>query len=97
MNDVTPPRLRFDSTRGSIVVAATDTGSGVDPASIVGDARRQAGARARSARRRSASAAAKGRHRLVLTVADYQETKNMEDVAKILPNTATLRVTVTVR
>ncbi len=42
-------------------------------------------------------AAAKGRHSLVLTVADYQETKNTEDVAKILPNTATLRATVTVR
>ena len=40
--------------------------------------------------------AAKGRHSLVLTVADYQETKNTEDVA-ILPNTATLRATVTVR
>ena len=41
--------------------------------------------------------AAKGRHNLVLTVADYQETKNTEDVAKILPNTATFRAVVRVR
>ena len=42
-------------------------------------------------------AAARGRHTLVLSVADYQETKNMEDVPPILPNTATLHATVTVR
>jgi hypothetical protein len=30
-------------------------------------------------------------------VADYQETKNMEDVPPVLPNTATLRVSVNVR
>jgi hypothetical protein len=33
----------------------------------------------------------------VLSAADYQETKNTEDVAKILPNTAALRATVVVR
>jgi hypothetical protein len=30
-------------------------------------------------------------------VADYQETKNMEDVPRILPNTRTLRTTFVVR
>jgi hypothetical protein len=30
---------------------------------------------------------------LTFTVSDYQETKNMEDVARILPNTRTLRTT----
>jgi hypothetical protein len=38
-----------------------------------------------------------GRHRLVVHAADYQETKNMEDVARILPNTATLRTAARVR
>ena len=38
-----------------------------------------------------------GRHRLVLSVADYEETKNMEDVVRILPNTARLTATVRVR
>ncbi len=37
--------------------------------------------------------AAKGTHKLVLQVGDYQESKNMEDVPPILPNTATLRAT----
>jgi hypothetical protein len=41
--------------------------------------------------------APKGRHTFVLRVSDYQETKNMEDVPPILPNTATLRAAVTVR
>jgi hypothetical protein len=96
VNDVAPPRLKVRSARGSIVVAATDAGSGVDPNSIA------ATLDGKSVATRFGSgtiriAAAKGRHRLVLTVSDYQETKNMEDVAKILPNTATLRATVTVR
>ena len=38
-----------------------------------------------------------GRHELVLVAADYQESKNGEDVGPILPNTAMLRATVTVR
>jgi hypothetical protein len=96
VNDVTAPRLKVRSAHGSIVVAATDTGSGVDPNSIT------ATVDGKSVATRFGSgtiriAAAKGHHRLALTVSDYQETKNMEDVAKILPNTATLRATVKVR
>ena len=95
VNDVTPPRLRLGPTRGGISVSATDNGSGVDPASIVATLDgKPAVARLQGATIRIT--AAKGRHQLVLTVADYQETKNMEDVAKILPNTSTLRSTVRV-
>jgi subtilisin family serine protease len=96
VNDVSPPKLKVRSARGSIVVAATDAGSGVDPSSIVAtlDGRR-VGVRFASGQIRIATAP--GRHRLVLTVADYQETKNTEDVAKILPNTATLSATLQVR
>ena len=84
------------SRNGSIVVAATDAGSGVDPSSIVAtlDGRRVA---SRFGSGTIRIAATKGRHRLVLSAADYQETKNTEDVAKILPNTAALRATVVVR
>ena len=39
----------------------------------------------------------RGRQALMVKASDYQETKNMEDVPKIRPNTATLRATVTVR
>ena len=96
VNDVAPPRLKVRSTRGSILVAATDGGSGVDSSSIVAtlDGKRVA---ARFATGTIRIAATKGRHSLVLSVADYQETKNTEDVAKILPNTATLRAGVVVR
>ena len=96
VNDVTPPKLEVRSARGSIVVGATDAGSGVDASSIVAmlDGKRVATHFVSGTIRVTA---AKGRHSLVLTVADYQEAKNTEDVAKILPNTATLRATVTVR
>jgi subtilisin family serine protease len=96
VNDVTPPRLRLASLRGSVAVRATDAGSGVDPSSIVARLDGKP-VKARYAKGTIRIAAAKGRHALVLSVADYQETKNMEDVAKILPNTATLRATVRVR
>jgi subtilisin family serine protease len=96
VNDVAPPRLKLRSARGSIQVTAADAGSGVDAGSIVAmlDGKRAATHFVSGTIR---IAAKKGRHKLVLSVADYQETKNTEDVAKILPNTATLRATVTVR
>ncbi|HEX4526596.1 MAG TPA: S8 family serine peptidase [Gaiellaceae bacterium] len=96
VNDVTPPTLRVHSSRGGIVVTATDAGSGVDPSSIVATLDGKA-VKARYARGTIRVAATKGTHRLVLSVADYQETKNMEDVPPILPNTRTLRATVRVR
>jgi hypothetical protein len=34
---------------------------------------------------------------LVVTASDYQETKNMEDVGPVLPNTRTLRTAVRLR
>jgi hypothetical protein len=96
VNDVKPPTLRLRSTRSGIVVAATDAGAGVDPSSITATLD---GARARATFSRGTIriAATKGRHTLILRVADYQETKNMEDVPAILPNTATLRTTLRVR
>jgi hypothetical protein len=38
-----------------------------------------------------------GKTTLVVSASDYQETKNMEDVGPVLPNTRTLRATVTLR
>jgi hypothetical protein len=95
INDVTPPRLKLVSARGAIRVAATDAGSGVDPASIDAtlDGRPVA---ARWASGTITIPATRGRHALVLHVADHQERKNMEDVPPILPNTATLRAAVRV-
>ncbi|HVC88376.1 MAG TPA: S8 family serine peptidase [Gaiellaceae bacterium] len=96
VNDVTPPKLRLVSTRGAIVVAATDAGSGVDPSSISARLDGRPVKTVYAAGEISISAR-KGRHQLVLSVADYQETKNMEDVPPILPNTAHLHLSVLVR
>ena len=76
--------------------SATDAGSGVDPSSITATLDGKA-VKATYAAGTIRIAASKGRHKLVLSVGDFQETKNMEDVPPILPNTRTLRATVTVR
>ncbi len=39
----------------------------------------------------------RGRHPLLLQVSDYQESRNMENVGPILPNTRILRARFTVR
>jgi hypothetical protein len=96
INDTKPPKLAVQSLRGGITVAATDAGSGVDPASIHAILDGHA-VQARYAHGLIHVAAGRGRHRLTLSVADYQETKNNENVGPVLPNTATLRVSVRVR
>ena len=96
VNDVTPPKLRVVSgAAGTITVAATDLGSGVDPSSITCklDGKTVSATYLNGQITLPASA---GTHALELTVSDYQETKNMEDVVKILPNTTTLSQTVRV-
>jgi hypothetical protein len=95
VNDVTPPKLRVTVKRSAIVVAATDAGSGVDPTTfaltIDGRAVATHGKVALTIK------AKKGRHTVVVHASDYQETKNMENVPPILPNTATRRVSVVLR
>ena len=103
IDDTTPPRLRLASTRvprgdSELVVDAADGGSGVDPASIVarigGTARR---ATFRDGRVRiDLRGLRAGRHALRLQVSDYQESRNTENVARILPNTRVLRAVVVV-
>ena len=103
VNDVTPPtlRLRTRTVRQGrpLLVGATDSGSGVYPASIVAtvDGKRVGRTFHKGVVRIPTGTLGTGRHRLVLRVSDYQESKNNENVAAILPNTRTLRATVTVR
>ncbi len=94
--DATPPSVRAVGVRGRFFeLGVSDRGSGVDPRSlhvqVDGDDRPVAysGGRARVL----LAGLSRGRHRLILSVADYQETKNMEDVAQILPNTRTFTTT----
>jgi subtilisin family serine protease len=96
MNDTAPPKIAIVSTSGDISVSIADGGAGVDPdsirASIDGHSIVE-----RYRHGQLAIPATPGRHLVIVTASDYQELKNMEDVAAIKPNTATLRRTVTVR
>jgi hypothetical protein len=102
ISDVTPPRLRLLSTRGGLLrIAARDEGSGIDVRTI----RLSVDGRLRPARynakRRLVTASIRnvrrGRHVLRVQVSDFQESKNMENVRKILPNTRRLRAAFRVR
>ncbi len=89
-NDVTPPAVRVLGIRGgTLQVAVKDTGAGVDPSSLLvhvdRDVRRAVYAAGRL--RIPLTGLGAGRHSLSVTVSDFQETKNMENVAHVLPNT----------
>jgi hypothetical protein len=98
VGDTAPPTVRVLSARGGVLkLSVRDGGAGVDPDSI--------GA-AIDGRERSVEysdglarifGVSRGKHTLVFRVADFQETKNMEDVGPVLPNTRTLRTTIVVR
>jgi hypothetical protein len=96
IDDVTPPVLRLRSAKVSrrrpLQVVATDTGSGVYPDSVIAtiDGDRIATSFRRGVISISTRGLADGAHRLRLRVSDYQESKNTENVAGILPNTRTL-------
>jgi subtilisin family serine protease len=102
IGDTRPPRLRFLSARGGVVrVFARDDGAGIDPSQILlfVDGRHRP-AHYDSRRRLIVTTGrrfARGRHQLRLVVSDYQELKNMENVRRILPNTARLRTAFFVR
>jgi Subtilase family len=104
VNDVTPPtlRLRTPSVRAGekLTIGAVDTRSGVYADSIVasidGDlvrTRYDGGVISIS----TSAALTRGTHRLRIRVSDYQESKNTENVARILPNTRWLTATFRVR
>jgi subtilisin family serine protease len=96
IGDATPPLIRLVSGGARALFAVTDRGAGVDPgafqARVDGRSRRVAfsGGRAQV----SLAGLTRRTHTVVLTAADYQETKNMEDVGPILPNTRTFRTRV---
>jgi subtilisin family serine protease len=100
VNDVTPPRVTLETQavavgRPELVARATDAGSGVDPESVV--ARVDGHEREATFRdgmvRVDVGGLRLGRHAIRLQVSDYQETRNTENVARILPNTRVLETT----
>ncbi len=103
LNDTSPPSavLRTKTVRsgGQVLVAAADRGSGVDPASFVVriDGDEHAGQWSKGVLRIAATGLRAGRHELRVQVSDYQESRNMENVGRILPNTRVLQTTFVVR
>jgi subtilisin family serine protease len=103
VNDVTPPTLRMVSrvvgAGAPVRVVATDAGSGVYSPSIVAlvDGSPRAASFRRGVIALSTRGLAPGTHRMRIRVSDYQETKNTENVARILPNTRWLTTTFRVR
>ena len=103
VDDTSPPSIRLldhTATIGQpIRVAVHDSGSGVDPQSL------QASIGGKSVRFTYRTACCSlqtngrrpGRQAVTIRASDYQETKNMEDVGPVLPNTRVLHATVTLR
>ena len=103
INDTSPPSIRRLERRDVIGrplrFAVHDSGSGLDPRGFhariggrvvrVGYAKGVLSLRTKGLR--------PGRQSVTVTASDYQETKNMEDVGPVLPNTRVLRTTVTLR
>lgn len=103
LNDVTPPSARLlDTTvrRGDpLRVRVADGGSGVYLASLavrLGEREPEATFRSGIVRV-DTSGVAPGTYLLRLQVSDHQETRNMENVARILPNTRVLSARVTIQ
>jgi hypothetical protein len=105
IDDTTPPSARL-LTRivapgQPLRVLVRDRGSGIDPQSLLA----RVGGRSPSILYRPSTGIvalgvgrlARGRHRLLFSVADYQETKNSEDAASTLPNTRAISVGFVVR
>ena len=103
LNDVTPPaaalRTRSVKLGATLVVAVSDRGAGVDPASLVlkVDGAERPGRFAAGQVRSSTAGLRKGKHVLRLQISDYQETRNMENVGPILPNTRILTTSFVIR
>jgi hypothetical protein len=103
INDTQPPSLKLTQARVrrnvSLVVRATDIGSGIDATTIkatIDGKPCQTTLVAGKLRIRTAGVKP-GKHRLRLQASDYQESRNMENVPPILPNTRVLSAAIAIR
>ncbi|HEX6702270.1 MAG TPA: S8 family serine peptidase [Gaiellaceae bacterium] len=102
IGDTTPPSVRLvGRSSAALTLAVTDHGSGFDPLSLVAkiDGKRitRLGySRATSRLRVPIGSLGAGKHTLIVQASDFQESKNMEDVPRVLPNTRTFRTTFTI-
>ncbi len=82
-----------------MLVSATDAGAGIYPESVFAtlDGDRVDATFRRGVVSVSTAGLESGSHRLRVRISDYQESKNTENVARILPNTRWLTATFRVR
>ena len=103
IDDTTPPKVRpltLAARRGRpLRLALTDAGSGVYPQSIAAslDGHSSSFSLRGSVLRVSTAGLKRGTHRVRVRVSDYQETRNIETIAGILPNTRTFVARIKVR
>jgi subtilisin family serine protease len=105
VDDTHPPSVRLltrtATTGGRVLLRVTDRGSGVDKDSLLAQVDGHFRPIVYSAEQGLASvrlgALGRGRHRLVFTASDRQESKNNENAATTLPNTRRLSASFVVR
>jgi subtilisin family serine protease len=105
LNDTTPPSVglltRSIARGGSLLLRVRDRGSGVDPSTMTGSIdgrfRHLVWDSKHGLVQVQLPALARGRHKLLFTVSDFQESKNNENAATVLPNTRHFAATFTVR
>lgn len=103
IDDTKPPTVRpvvLQPRRGApIRFRVSDAQSGLDPASlaVTVDDRPRTARVTGSALTVPTIGLGRGRHRLRVQISDYQETRNMENVGRILPNTRIWEGSVVVR
>jgi subtilisin family serine protease len=101
IDDATPPRVKLltPTAKKEVLLSVADSGSGIDPRSIVVriDNLRVVFKVSPARIRVPLQGIFPGTHRLQVIVSDFQETKNSESVVGILPNTTSFRRTITVR
>jgi len=103
IDDTWPPTATLAQVRikrgAPLVVRVADPGSGIDPTTI----KATIDGVTRSARlgsgtiRVETTGVPRGSHRMRIQVSDYQESRNMENVPPILPNTRVLSKTIMIR
>jgi len=103
VDDTLPPSLRLTQARVRrnvpLVVRATDTGSGIDATTIRAtvDGKPYSTTLVAGILRIRTTGIKPGKHKLRLQVSDYQESRNMENVPPILPNTRVLQAAIVIR
>ncbi len=99
LNDVSPPSgiLRTPQVKlgRPVVVASVDRGAGVDPASlfVTINGNERSASYVRGQVLIPTAGLSPGQHDLRLQISDFQESRNMENVGPILPNTRILTTT----